>query len=367
MTFRLALDGSQTQDVLSMMLIGMLSNAVLQAPAHVDLSTETERQVVVDREKGQYLGHVSTVTLGNGSILAAYPKGHGKGAIVLKRSDDGGKSWSERLPTPENWTTSLETPTLHRVRDPGTGAMRLLCFSGLYPARLATSEDEGGSWTPLQPVGNWGGIVVMGDLITTTGFTANGKLSSEMKLYSTESRDGGLSWSTPREFHSSSDVHLCEPGCVRSPDGRQLTMLLRENRRVKGSHAMVSKDEGAVWSAPRERPRWLNGDRHTARYAPDGRLVIAFRCMDPKSPFQGDFVAWLGTHDDLAKGAGGQYLVRLADNRRSADCGYPGVEVLSDGTLVLITYGTWTDGESPYILAVRMKLEELAAKAAKGW
>jgi hypothetical protein len=35
------------------------------------------------------------------------------------------------------------------------------------------------------------------------------------------------------------------------------------------------------------------------------------------------------------------------------------VEVLDDGTLVTTTYGHWTGGEEPYVLSVRLKLEEL--------
>ncbi|MFO0883673.1 MAG: hypothetical protein U0894_05715 [Pirellulales bacterium] len=35
-------------------------------------------------------------------------------------------------------------------------------WSGLYPARLAVSEDDGQTWSDLKPVGDWGGIVVMG-------------------------------------------------------------------------------------------------------------------------------------------------------------------------------------------------------------
>ena len=31
------------------------------------------------------------------TILCVYPKGHGRGGIVYKRSTDGGLSWSERL------------------------------------------------------------------------------------------------------------------------------------------------------------------------------------------------------------------------------------------------------------------------------
>ena len=69
----------------------------------VDLSAETHRQVIVDREPGQYLGHPTTVLLeDNKTMIAVYPKGHGRGAIVMKRSTDGGLTWSQRLPTPDN-------------------------------------------------------------------------------------------------------------------------------------------------------------------------------------------------------------------------------------------------------------------------
>ncbi|HCV98690.1 MAG TPA: glycosyl hydrolase, partial [Verrucomicrobiales bacterium] len=37
-------------------------------------------------------------------------------------------------------------------------------WSGLYPARLAVSENEGQSWSELKSAGDWGGIVVMGCL-----------------------------------------------------------------------------------------------------------------------------------------------------------------------------------------------------------
>ena len=115
----------------------------------------------MDREEGQYLGHPTTVLLEDGkTILTVYPKGHGRGAIVLKRSTDGGLTWSDRLPTPENWATSKETPTIHRVVDP-QGKKRLIVFSGLYPIRMSVSEDDGRTWSPLEPIGDFGGIVAM--------------------------------------------------------------------------------------------------------------------------------------------------------------------------------------------------------------
>lgn len=339
----------------------------------IDLSDDVSRQTVVDKESGQYLGHVSTVLLDDGkTILAAYPKGHGRGAIVLRRSFDGGKTWSERLPVPENWATSLETPTIHRVVDPKTRRKRLILWSGLYPARLASSDDDGKRWTPLKQVGDWGGIVVMGSVERLKDgrylamfhddgrfYRKDGKASEAMSLYKTFSGDGGLTWSEPEVIYSSSDVHLCEPGVVRSPDGKRLAALLRENRRKRNSFVIFSDDEGRSWSAPKELPGALTGDRHTARYASDGRLVVSFRDMAHESATRGDWVAWVGKFEDLENGREGQYRVRLMDNLSGTDCGYPGVEVLGDGTFVCTTYGHWSAGEQPYIVSVRFRLQEI--------
>ncbi|RPJ01800.1 MAG: exo-alpha-sialidase [Candidatus Aminicenantes bacterium] len=343
----------------------------------IDLAAQTERQVVVDREPGQYLGHPTTVLLEDGrTIVTVYPQGHGRGAIVMKRSADGGLTWSERLPVPENWATSRETPTIHRVAGPD-GRKRLIVWSGLYPARLAVSEDDGATWTPLEPAGDWGGVVVMSALVEIKPFGRgrymamfhdDGRFFTKeprqedpvvFTLFSTFSEDGGLTWSAPKAVYAASEVHLCEPGIIRSPDGKTLAALLRENRRRRNSHVIFSKDEGRTWSEPRELPGSLTGDRHTAKYAPDGRLLVSFRDMTHESSTHGDWVAWVGTFDDIIKGREGQYRVRLMDNTKATDCAYPGVEALPDGTFVVTTYGHWTGGEQPYIATVRLKLDEL--------
>lgn len=359
----------------------------------IDLAHDTARQVIVDREAGQYLGHVSTVLLDDGqTIIAVYPKGHGRGAIVMKRSDDGGTTWSDRLPTPESWQSSKEVPTIHRVID-ADGVERLILWSGLYPARLAVSEDDGQTWSELEPAGDWGGIVVMGfvEPLKTPGrylamFHDDGRFFTSQStqqepvvftLYKTFSDDGGLTWSQPEAVLARSDVHLCEPGAIRSPDGAQLAVLLRENAGRKRSHVIFSDDEGRTWSAPAELPASLTGDRHTLKYARDGRIVCTFRDNSrPKnagdfsrdanidtlgigSPTEGDWVAWVGTYDDLVHQAPGQYRLRLGDNTRGWDTTYPGLEVLPDGTFVVTSYGCWTPGEQPYILSTRFTLPEI--------
>lgn len=349
----------------------------------IDLAGDASRRVVVDREVDQYLGHPTTVLLRDGrTILCVYPKGHGKGAIQLKRSSDGGLTWSDRLPTPASWATSLETPTIHRLIDPRGGRERLVLFSGLYPVRRAISEDNGEHWSELEAVGEWGGIVAMASVVTLRDgraaaffhddgrfLHASGKADGVFRVMMSTSDDGGLSWSAPREIWSGSDINLCEPGAVRSPDGKTLALLLRENRRVKSSHVMFSGDEGATWSAPREVSPALTGDRHVAHYAPDGRLVVTFRDMardrGRDSPTRGDWIVWVGAWTDLVRGTPGQYRVRLADNTDAWDGAYPGLEMLADGTFVATTYGHWEQGRPAYVISERFSMRELDDLAAR--
>ncbi len=350
----------------------------------IDLAEQKHRQIIVDREKGQYLGHPSTFLFEDGkTMLIVYPKGHGKGAIVMKRSTDAGLTWSERLPTPANWATSQETPTLYRTISPpsppgrgvggeGAGHNHLVIFSGIYPIRMAHSPDDGKSWSDLRAIGAFGGTVAMASVIRlkngdymalfhTGAYGLDGKKREprEYRVYKTLSKDGGLTWGKPSVIAEKPGAWLCEPGLVRSPDGKQIAVLLRESSRKLNSHVIFSDDEGETWTKPRELPGALTGDRHTARYTKDGRLFISFRDMALDSKTKGDWVAWVGTYDDIVKSREGQYRVRLMKNHKGYDCAYPPVEVLSDDTIVTTTYGHWTPDEMPYIVSVRLKLEEL--------
>jgi len=382
----------------------------------IDLTDDTTRQVIIDKGEGQYLGHPTTVLLeDNKTIYCVYPKGHGRGAIVMKRSNDAGLTWSDRLPTPKSWETSMEVPIIYRVVD-SKGIKRLIMFSGLYPIRMAVSEDDGTTWSELKPIGDFGGIVAMACLVPLNNgkghymalfhddqrfISKDGKEITQnrrtfisddplMTLYKTLSYDGGLTWNAPEVIYTGWELNVCEPGFIRSPDGKQIAVLLRENSRRYNSQIIFSDDEGETWTEPRELPNTLCGDRHVLKYSPDGRILATFRDISTSvreiryylrkdeeqnvdklarkynigSPTEGDWVAWIGTYKDLVERNEGQYRLRLKDNT-GWDTGYPGLELLPDSTFIITTYGHWIEGEEPFILSVRLKLEEIDQLAKK--
>ncbi len=350
----------------------------------VDLDTDADSPMhfIVDKEKGQYLGHPSTYRTDDGTIICVYPKGHGRGAVQMKKSTNGGKTWSERLPTPKSWETSQEVPTLYEMFDK-EGKKRIVMFSGRpynnkdgYN-RYAYSDDDGKTWSEFIDIKNqMAGIVVMSDLIPlNTGkghymasyHTGDWGKDSEgsygtLRQMVTFTEDAGRTWSDPvTVFPGTRRLHLCEGGFVRSPDGKEIALLLRENTRNNNSQVMFSRDEGKTWTAPRPLPGALCGDRHQAIYLPDGRLFIQFRDLsasknpeNKSSPTEGDWVAWVGTYDDIQKGYEGEFRVRMKDNKNGWDTTYPCAELLEDGTIVCTTYGHWDIGHSPYIRTIRL-------------
>ncbi len=336
----------------------------------IDLSQETERQVVVESTPGQYLGHPTTVLLDDGkTMLCVYPLGHGGPAAVLKRSEDGGLTWSERLPVPDNWATATNCPCIHRLIGPD-GVERLFVFEGNGDMRQSVSLDEGRTWTPFEPNGLHC-VVAPITIVPISGgrhlAMYHRRLPSEwpdVTVWQSISEDGGLTWGPERKIAGREWADLCEPAVVRSPDGKQLAAFMRENSRRYNSFLITSNDEGETWSEPVELPASLTGDRHLARYAPDGRLVIPFRDVALDSPTRGDFVAWVGTYDDMVNLREGQFRVLLLESPVKGDLGYPGLEVLPDGTLAATTYAVLKPGEKHSVVSVRFRMEDIDRRAA---
>ncbi len=341
----------------------------------VDLATNAARQVVIAQGTASvYQGHPTTLLLPDGqTMFCVWTLNHGGPCGPLKRSDDGGRTWSALLPVPENWREVRNCPALYRLTDPA-GVARLFVFAGQGPDGLmqsAHSEDGGQTWSPMRSLGMpcvmplctitpvEGGKRLLG--MTSIRRPGETKDKRSNIIAQSLSADGGLTWNPWRIVLDLGSLKPCEPELVRSPDGKQLLCLLRENQE-RVALFMTSDDEGRTWSAAKPLPAGLHGDRHKARYAPDGRLVVCFRDTGKASPTKNHFVAWVGRYEDLRAGREGHYRVKLLHSHHGGDCGYPGLELLPDGTFVATTYIKLRPGpEKNSVVSTRFALAETDA------
>ncbi|MCM2370543.1 sialidase family protein [Aporhodopirellula aestuarii] len=341
----------------------------------IDLSGETNRQTVIARGTPQiYQGHPTTLKLpGTDTIFCVWCINHGGAAGPMAKSEDGGKTWvrlDDRLPP--GFSTHQNCPSIYRMIDP-QGVARLWVFSAALGHRggpgmpSIMSEDDGNTWKEMPPLGfrcvmTFSSIVPLkeGRYLGLYHKGPDGKDRSPLNVLQTITSDGGLTWSTPKVVAAADGKNPCEPFVFRSPDGSELCCLMRENTHQGRSLVMFSRDEGQSWSTPNDTPWGLTGDRHIGVQTPDGRWVIAFRDQAPGSKTKGHFVAWVGTYADIKNGDPGQCRVKLLHSHAGSDCGYPGVEQLSDGTIVATTYIKYRPGADKHsIVSTRFKLSEI--------
>ena len=388
---------------------------------------------VIDKDENnengrRYLGQPDMVLLDDEkTLITVYPVGHGHGPLVMKISKDAGETWTEKTDIPDSWAGSLETPTLYKLHldngktrlmlitglpNWGTGATDSAGHSGGW--NTSYSDDNGETWTEYK---NWHETKADGTKnYTTVAMASLIQLKDEngndiqkwmgvyhdasfvnYKTYLTFDKDGNEQWSEPEPYLSKyrdieKSYQMCEVGLFRSPDGTRIVGLARSQSHNNLSTLIYSDDEGETWSEPMDLPGSLAGERHKAVYDPvSGRLVITFREIqydqNDNNQFDGtndwmagDWVAWVGTYEDLMEQNDGEYRILLcedwANNRYSGDTGYTGLTVLPDGTFVMDSYGHWdkdfsqswkgTDGSGYnvktdlcYIMQAKFKLSDI--------
>ncbi len=379
----------------------------------------------VDDSK-DYMAHPDSVLLKNGNILTMYPAGHGRGAVLNKISTDGGVTWTESIKnTPSSWVNSQETPTVYRLQfTDGKTEDKLIMISanpkwseeeettGGFNCSIST--DEGETWTEFKrfyDLKSENPVIPIVAMSSLTQLKENGEfvdkwmgLFHDAEFYNyktilTFDENGNMQWSVPEKYFSEHreiemKSRMCEVEVIRSEGGTgdELCLITRSNTKQMNSLVSFSADEGVTWSEPKELPASLNGERHKAEYAPDGRLFITFRSIErgPKAEANAlettmggwiseGWTAWVGTYDDLKNGTEGQYRIKLAhiytddqsepEYYAGADTGYCGNVVLSDGTIMTSTYGKFSpdkktsDGEAlkTYIAAKRISLKDTDA------
>lgn len=359
----------------------------------IDISADTSRQTVVAAgTESIYQGHPTTVLTRTGKLVCVWTTGHGGPCGPAAESRDGGRTWTRidgRFPA-EYGNEFRNCPTLQKMVLPG-GGERLLVFSarppsgdvhvGPCPLGIAWSDDDGASWrmappadvsAMMPPTGfiqlRDGSVALFGQVFKDLERSKD-RPSDDQNVWMATSPDG-LSWSAPRIVASAPEKNLCEPFAVRSPDGSEIALLLRENRHTACSMAIFSRDEGATWTAPADTAPELAGDRHEGVVLPDGRVFVAFRDRMIDSPTYGHYVAWVGTWDDLKSARPGQCRVKLLHSHAGeeglenatwkGDTGYSGVELLPGGQLLCTTYiKYWADARRHSVVATRLGLAEL--------
>ena len=375
----------------------------------VDLSVESENTpedlkylyeyTIVDDSAG-YLGHPDSVLLNNGYILTLYPKGHGKGAVLSKISDNGGISYDKEIENqPISWEKSLETPTVYRLNFVnGEEKLILISANSKWPGmstpggfNSSISVDEGKTWTEFKRF--WDNdsempIIPIVAMASLTRLKEKGEFVDKWmgifhdhnfvnyKTILTFQENGEYNWSKPEKYLSQyrefeTYAGICEVECIRSDGGKgnELCLIARCNKKTCTSLLLFSNDEGETWSKPKEASFALNGERHKAEYTDDGRLFITFRSIERDKKrvkkmkklggelkwYSEGWIAWVGTYDDLKNGREGQYRIKIAhtyldqQNEPSivanADTGYCGNVVLKDGTIVTSSYGVFSTVE----------------------
>jgi hypothetical protein len=329
-------------------LLGTLTAVAAPLPV-VDLSSDTNRHVVIAAGTDKiYQGHPTTLLMPDGkTIFCVWSVNHGGPAGPMAHSDDGGRTWArldEQLPP--GFKTHQNCPSIYRIVNP-QGKER---------------------WKEMPPLGaafrcvmTFSSVVRLKDGSTLGLFHRGpgGADKSPLEVLQTITKDGGLTWSEPRVVAKVAGKNPCEPFVFRSPDGTELCCLMRENTHKGNSLVMFSRDEGATWTEPQDTPWGLTGDRHIGAFARDGRFVVAFRDQAPNSPTKGHFVAWVGKYDDIKQSQPGQYRIKLLHSHAGGDCGYPGLELLPDGTFVATTYIKYHPGSAKHsVVSTRFKLDE---------
>ena len=338
----------------------------------VDISAQTKRHVIVAAgEERVYQGHPTTLLLPDGkTMFCVWSRGHGGPAGPMARSDDAGLTWKRMDDElPPGFKKHGNCPSIYRMVDPG-GKERLWVFSAHPGMPSIVSEDAGKTWKESKPLG-FECVMTFSSVVRLTDGSYLGMYHRRSKEYGlavmqTRTADGGLTWSKPIAVAQVKGKHPCEPFVFRSPDGKELCCVMRENTHQGCSLMMFSTDEAKTWSKPQDTPWGLTGDRHMGVYTPDGRLVIAFRDKAYNSPTHNHFVAWVGKYEDIRKSRPGQYRIKLLHSYAGGDCGYPGMELLGDGTVIATTYIKYKPGRKRNsVVNTRFKLKETDLLAPK--
>ena len=165
------------------------------------------------------------------------------------RSTDGGKSWSNRIPTVVNSPHGPIQLKDGRLLYPGKQL-----WTGEKKIGVAESKDDGLTWQWLSEIPTRAGDDAVKSYHELHGVeAADGTIIVHIRNHNkadaggtlqTESKDGGKTWSEPHAITFGLPSHL-----LRLRDNR-LLMTYGHRRPPFGNQARISSDQGKTWSDP---------------------------------------------------------------------------------------------------------------------
>ncbi len=309
------------------------------------ISHISDRHVIVDRRVPHYLSFADVCRTSSGRLITAYREADKhvatRAKLLLKTSDDDGKSWT--APTVLNPETG-HCPRLTVLSD---GEIVLLddASNALY-----WSLDDGRTWSAPQPVPDIQHRILDrileldAEYFLTAGQSRRGQAQKPVKGQPTHevmtyrSLDRGNTWEPRAVIAADPALSLCEVSMAKLADGR-IIATLRENTLVhEPSYYCISNDDGETWTEPREMP--LIGHRPSVGVTRSGKLLVTYRNVGPEP----GTCAWLGTLDDLDRFA--VEAMRSADNPK----------LTVDGLVI-------ASGSDPAVYALRPLSDPRFAKA----
>lgn len=263
------------------------------------LTDNSDRHVVIARRPEHYLSFPDICRTPGGRLVVAYREADRhvarRSKLLLKTSDDRGKSWS--------------APQILNARCGHCPRISLLSDGQLVVIDDASSSlywslDEGRSWTQslfdrLQHGIPDRIIELDAERFLTTAHCHRGTFphpvtrqpTSEQMTYLSEDR--GTSWKPLSVLAYDRNLVLCEASITRLPDGRLLA-LLRENTRVfEPMYMCLSDDDGNTWSLPAPVP--MIGHRPCVGMTRSGKILVTYRNVAPDA----GTAAWLGDFEEL--------------------------------------------------------------------
>jgi hypothetical protein len=227
----------------------------------------------ISRNDDDYEAFPSLCRTRAGRIILVYRESNGHVAseycrLILRHSDDGGLTWSQRrlFRDEDRASGTLNTWNCPKVQQLEDGRILLLCDRYDFPPGewghgmgnagivLWFSDDDGETWSDAQPTTVNG---ICPDQVTEL---ADGRWLLPTNVYHEEtgqclqqiavSHDGGSRWDAPAVICDDLDYRLAEVSIIACPDGELVAYLREESGRRLPLQKMISKNGGESWDGP---------------------------------------------------------------------------------------------------------------------